>query len=124
MTFKASSAIPSQALETAKAEALRIKSIASSAKIKLQGGATSDEVLKLLSVFSSRKAQLQQLASTPNIAQYARDQEGDQAYDPAAEFIALINTITAVLDNITSTFPADGEGFLLGWTLSGETLTP
>jgi len=60
------------------------------------------------------------LAATPGLAQYAKDQVNDPAYDIAAEFTAMRNAMVLARDNLIALFPKDGSGFLLYQTLNAD----
>lgn len=57
-------------------------------------------------------------AATPGLAQYAKDQVADQAYDVVAEFTAMRNAMVSARDNLIAAFPKDGSNFLLYQTLN------
>jgi hypothetical protein len=59
-------------------------------------------------------------SATPGLAQYARDQENDQAYNVVAEYTAMNNAMVSARDSLISMFPKDGNGFLLYQTLNAQ----
>jgi hypothetical protein len=69
--------------------------------------------------------ELNELAATPGIGDYAKEQEDDPTYDVVAEFASMLSAIDEVVTNISSTLPVDGSGFhLLFKTNPDATLDP
>lgn len=52
-------------------------------------------------------------AAVPGIAQYAKDQFGNQSLDVAAEFTAMSNAVNSCGTWINNNLPKDGSGYLL-----------
>jgi hypothetical protein len=52
-------------------------------------------------------------ATTPGLAQYARDQYNDPTYDVVAEFNAMKSAIDTARDTLITAFPKDAGGFIL-----------
>ena len=77
--------------------------------------AITHEMLPLL------KSASEQFASVPaGLAQYAKDQEDDQTYDVAAEFVAMRNAVNAARDRIVSTVPQDANNVLRERTINAD----
>ena len=121
MAFLASNLIPQDAYQRAKQLAWGLRSVASAAIAETAGGSNADRLVLLLAHLRSLQAQLVDIADTPGIAAYARDQEGDAEYDVAAEFTALLAALDDVGDWIAAAMPKDGSGYLLLWTLDAAT---
>lgn len=76
-------------------------------------GVNADRILGLF--HDSRRAleALDTIAALPGIAQFARNVEQDQNYDPVTQYSAFKAAVEAVKDAIKNNFPVDGEGYLL-----------
>jgi len=107
MAFKASNVLPADAYLTIKRGAVQLK-------VNLQGFVTYmaandidyDYLRGVYRTLERAKDQFDTLKTTAGLAQYAKDQESDQAYDVVTEFNSLITTIQAAitwLDNNVST---------------------
>ena len=110
MAFKTAQSA-SEAFTTAKNLARGVKLTAQS-NISQFGNASinRDQVLALAMNLREWRIALAAVASTPGLAQYAKDQYGDQDYDVAAEFTAMTNAIDAVISGIHTAFPTDNSG--------------
>jgi hypothetical protein len=87
------------------------------------GSVSANAIRQLLEAFVAAKAQMQAAASVGGIAAYARAQEGDDNYDVAAEFTAMMAACTAVIDWIVANIPANGGYVQLEqWSASGVTV--
>lgn len=86
-------------------------------------GNTSANALKqLLEVIANYDAQLADIAAVPGLADFARAQEGDPAYDVAGEFnsvrAAMDAVVTRVLNDVPK-HPSTGHVLLETWDASG-----
>lgn len=113
MSFKASTSVPVTGYAKAKALALAIKKFAAQRAEHLRTDSNADAVLATFHDLRRYRDELLTVKDITGLAQYAKDQEADSAYDIIAEFIALINAVEAVMANILLTFPTDVNGYLL-----------
>lgn len=76
---------------------------------------TSDALtaLAIIQHFGSIVSMLTTLANTPGVAEYAKAQASDPAYDVVAEFNAILSAMINARDTLIGMFPKDGGGFLL-----------
>ncbi len=84
------------------------------------GSVNADNVLGVFHDMRRWAVDLSTLAAIPGIVQYARDVEADQAYDPVAEYLALESAMDSLKLEIRTTFPVDGNGFLLEKTWNAQ----
>ena len=122
MAFRASSAIAPTALGEIKQEMLALKATVEQADSSITTGSNADYLLNLLANLRRRKQVLQGLATTPGLAQYARDTENDQAYDVVAEGQAVLALIESAYTTLAALIPTDGNGYLLSHTLNASAL--
>lgn len=90
-------------------QTLRVKSVAGTANamdIMRQGTILADA----LDWFAIARA-------TPGIGPYAQEQVNDPTLDLAAEFTAMVNSITTCRNWIVNNVPRDAGGFFLGVTI-------
>lgn len=80
------------------------------------GNIPSATILDVLVRLIQDRTALQSAASTPGIADFARDQKDNQALDVVAEFTAMVAAISGAIEWVTTNFPKDGGGFLLAQT--------
>ncbi len=120
MAFRATNILPQKGYDQAKKIATQLKSFSTNRSADLVGGGDSDQVLGTVDTMKLFKSQLNDVATIPGIGDYAKEQENDPTYDVAAEFIALLALIDAVITEVVSTFPVDGSGFLLAYTISPD----
>ena len=120
MAFRASNIIPESGYRKAKNVALGARDFAIATSTSYTLTTRADSVLSAYHTLRRYRDDLNGVAAIAGIAQYARDQEVDQAYDVVAEFTALVASIDAAMDEIETTFPVDGSGFLLEKKLVGE----
>lgn len=113
MAFLASGVIPAEQYQRAKRVAVQVKLLADTRAASFATGATSAEILSTVDNLRALKSALDEAKATPGIADYARSQEDNQAYDVVAEFNAMLAAIDAVIANVVTTIPKDGSGFLL-----------
>ena len=120
MAFRATNILPQKGYDQAKKIATQLKNFSTKRSADLVGGGSSDTVLGTVDTMRLFNEQLNAEASIPGIGDYAKAQEDDPTYDVAAEFIALLALIDAVITEVVSTFPVDGSGFLLAYTISPD----
>jgi hypothetical protein len=113
MAFRASNALPAYNYDRAKKLAWQLRRLTSARSAEFASGATSAQVLSVLDNMRALKAELDEVKTTPGIAAYAKAQEDDVAYDVVAEFTAMLAAVDAVIQEIITTMPKDGSGFLL-----------
>ena len=120
MAFRATNILPEKGYDQAKKIATSLKRFSANRSADLVGGGDSDNVLGTVDTMILYKTQLNAVATIPGIGDYAKEQENDPTYDVAAEFIALLALVDAVITEVVSTFPVDGSGFLLAYTISPD----
>ncbi len=120
MSFRATNILPQKGYDQAKKIATNLKRFANKRSADLAGGGDSDQVLGTVDSMILFRQQLNEVATIPGIGEYAQAQENDPAYDVAAEFVALLSLIDAVITEVVSTFPIDGSGFLLAYTMNPD----
>lgn len=121
MAFLASNLIPQTAYQQAKQTALNLRTLAVEAITLTAGGSNADWLLGLLTRLLATQTALNQLAATPGIAAYAQEQEGNDQYDVASEFTAMLAALDDTADWLAAAMPKDGSGYLLLWTLDANT---
>jgi hypothetical protein len=107
-----------------KSIAARVRQVAVTALAATNGTVDADQLLNLMRNMRQSLDSLNSLAVTPGIVVYAKEQEGDDNYDVAAEFTAMKSAMTSVGQWIAVNLPRDSNDYLLLWTLSGTTPVP
>lgn len=108
MAFKASNSVPAAAYRIVKGAAAQLKVNLQAINTQLAAsGADYDYLRDIYRTLARADAQFANLQTTPGLAQYAKDQENDQAYDVAAEFTAMRNTISAATAWMDTNVPTD-----------------
>ncbi len=120
MAFRATNILPETGYDKAKQIATSLKNFSQKRSASLVGGGNSDNVLGTVNSMILYQQQLNAVATIPGIGDYAKAQENDPAYDVAAEFVALLALIDAVIAEVKLTFPVDGSGFLLAYTMNPD----
>lgn len=121
MAFRASNLIPENSFNRARSVALNLRQYCQNkSDLIAASGMNGDDLLGILATLKQASADFANLKSTPGIAQYAKDQEDDQVYDVATEFNALESSVNAAVTNLATSFPVDGNGYLLLLKLSGS----
>lgn len=126
MAFRATK---SSEYDRARNVARDLKRLSETRKAESAAGDISASVLReLVNRLVAADAAFAEVASVPGIADYAQAQEGDAAYDVAAEFNAMRAAVQATRDWILNAVPQSG-GFVLveAWDASGvsqRTFTP
>ena len=121
MTFRATSQEAAKAYTLIKTQAAATRAYLIAQRAAMQQ-ATCDSNIVLVTIqhFGSVVAKLAAWAATPGLAQYAKDQENDQAYDVVAEFQTMNAALVNARDTLIGMFPKDGNGFLLYQTLNAN----
>lgn len=122
MPVLASNTLPVDEYPRAKKQIAAFKTYLQSRRPGLVAGTTADEVLSLYFDSVRFRGILSAVAAVPGIVAFAKDQENDQAYEPVTEFNALVTAVDAVLTEIETTYPTDGEGYLLDRKLVSEAI--
>ena len=114
MAFKATVPATQEAfLELRRLAASTKSSLGSSKSLLIQPTVNANVVLAIVSNLRSSIQRMQELASTPGLATYAKEQVDDPTYDIAAEFVAMRDAMVSARNSIVAMFPKDGNGFLL-----------
>lgn len=87
------------------------------------GNVESSRVLGLHKNLRRERAALSAAASTPGLAQFARDQKSNQSLDVVAEFNAVMAAIDGTISWVETNFPKDAGGFLLAQTITAGEVT-
>ncbi len=113
MAFRATNIIPSDQYERAKQLAVQLQRLAQNRSASFASGASALEVLALVDNLNALKVGLNSAKSVPGIAAHATAQEDDPAYDVVAEFNTMIAAADAVVAEVVTTLPTDGNEWLL-----------
>lgn len=107
MAFKASNVIPQVAYQTVKQAAvqLRLNLVAMISTLSSKS-VDYDYLSDVYLTLKRANDQFNTLKATPGLAQFAKDQESDQAYDVAGEFTAMQGAITSAMGWIEGAAPA------------------
>ena len=98
MAFRASNVIPQNAYQQVKATAVQLRlNVQAMGAHLAANNATYDYLRGVYQTLKRADDQFTTLRSTPGLADYAKAQEDDPAYDVAAEFVAMQNTIASTL---------------------------
>ena len=124
MTFRATSQLLINSLTRAKSLALSLKGTCDQYATLMTGGATADDIFQLHATMTGMIANFNTIAAVPNLATYAQAQEGDDTYNIATEFTAMVTALTTVRNWIEANFPKDGNGNLLSHTFVNHVRTP
>lgn len=117
---------PAAALALAKNRAGQVKGYCTILSGQISSTVNRDVVTSAASTLKGYRDELDVLKTVQGLAQYARDQENDQAYDVAAEFNALVAAIDAVIAEIFLTYPtANPSGAVIERVLNADgSVTP
>ncbi len=120
MSIRALNKLPSEAYPEAKQviRSVRLDAIRYRDQFTASG-ADSETILGVLAGLSASRAQLDILGQTPGLAQYARDQEGDQNYDAGAEFTSFMALVQTAGVAMAQAIPKSA-GYLLANTLDAD----
>ena len=119
-----------KAYATAQSEAIRVKTFAGQAGTALAAGNVSaNAVIQIMTNLKSSMEVWDSASGLSGMAQFARDQEDDQAYDVVAEFLIMRNAAAACADWVRDNFPEAG-GFIqkdtieTDWSITVRQFTP
>ncbi len=120
MAFKALNINLARAYDEIRREAARSYSEAVTLRAaSLAGSISSAQILGLAGNLRSARIIMEERSSTPGIASYAQAQEDDAAYNVAAEYVTMRDTLDATLAWISSAMPENG-GYLQAETLNAD----
>ena len=121
MAFKASNILPQSAYNRARNAALNLRQYCQAKSAVIQtSGMNGNDLLGIIETLKQSSIDFATLKVTPGIAQYAKDQENDQAYDVATEFNALESLVNTAVTNLAASLPVDSNGYLLLLKLQGS----
>lgn len=124
MAFRTATALARGFIE-AQSEARNIKAAAARARGLLASASQSaDFILGIHRAMVTADTNLATQAAITGMADYAKSQVSDPAYDIVAEFQALRAAVQAVRDSIETTIPKDGSGYFLIHQFAGNQVTP
>lgn len=107
MAFPASTVLPADAYSIVKRAAVQLKLLLQSRVAELSAANTDYERIQdIYLTLKGANAQFDTLKTTPGLAQYARDQEGDQNLDITAAFTAMQSAIADALAWIAANVPS------------------
>ena len=99
MTYRVTSITLADALDNVNRAVLSIKNVASAFKTRVQtGSVTYYEVDKVVSDLRANREYMELYRATSGLAQHAKDQANDQAYDIVAEYLAMRTALDDVLN--------------------------
>lgn len=108
MAFRATNIVPQEAYQTVKRAAIQLRVNAQAHVTQLAASGADYDFLRDIYLTQKRAdAQFAALKTTPGLAQYARDQEDDPAYDVAAEFNAMQAAIANVIAWMDANVPTN-----------------
>lgn len=113
MAFKATNILPVKAYDRAKSLSINVQRLANNRALAFASGASSSEVASTIDNLMAYRTELFSIKSVPGIADYAKVQEDNPAYDVVAEFNALIAVIDDAISTISTALPRDGSDWLL-----------
>jgi hypothetical protein len=121
MAFNATPEVAETAYDKIRAQARASKQYLTNQRAVMVQATTSAVVpLAVIQHFAQVIPLINAWASTPGLAQYARDQQNDPAYDIVAEFQAMRNAMVSARDNLVAGFPKDPNGWILYQSLNPD----
>ena len=105
MAFKATGILPTVNYANIKRQMLNVKQTTQDARALFTSTTGADRVLTLMNQMVGYKTVLAGYAATPGIVEFAKAQEDDINYDVVAEYNVVNTALTAVIDEIVTTFP-------------------
>lgn len=120
MTFPSTNAMPTLAegLMRARSQAASIKAIAANNSTAMKAGSISSSgVFSLLDNLLGAKNILSQAAALSGMDTYAEAQLGQSI---SADFTAMMNAITDVINWVVQNFPKDTDGYLQTATMNSD----
>lgn len=123
MAFAATTVVTQQAFTEMRQLCVTSKAYLQNRRALLvQATVLASVLLELVNHFRTMVLRLNELAATPGLAAYAKDQVDNQAYDIAAEYVVMRDSMIAARDGIAAALPKDGSGFLLYQTMAADGL--
>lgn len=119
MAFRA---VKADTYNAVRSRATLFKRLANDTKTAMAAGNVSASVIRqLLEGCLAAKAEFTAAAGVTGLAAYAQQQEGDEAYDVAAEFTAMQSAITGIINEIVALVPTGTGGYVLmeKWEATG-----
>lgn len=117
MAFRSTLTSPNldQEYGRAKTEAARVKNQTDALILRASSGNINyaQDIRPHLDVLMQARDTFTRVASAPGIVDYARAQEADPAYDPVAEFTAMVAALDNVVGWVTGTINGLGKLFTL-----------
>jgi hypothetical protein len=105
----------------AQAEATRLRSYAVSAQAAMAAGNISaNAVIQTLTTMKNSIEVFDYISGLSGMAQYARDQQDDQAYDVVAEFQSMRTEAVGARDWVFTNFPTAVSGEIIKDTLEND----
>ena len=102
-----------KAYQKAQNESIRVKAFATQARNALIAGPVSaNAVIQIMTNLKSSIEVWDSVSSLSGIAQYAKDQEDDQAYNVVAEFTTMRTEAVAARDWVITNFPKSTGNFI------------
>lgn len=89
----------------------------------LASGTDWSVIRAIIENLKAQRSRLLAAKSTAGIQQFAKDQENDQTYDFGAEVDSVVAAIDAVLTDIVTRIPKDGNDYVLAEELNTSTAT-
>ena len=106
MAFKASNVLPQEAYQTTKRAAVQLSVNVTSFNARMaSSGADYDFLRDVYQTLTRSNNQFSSLKDTPGLAQFAKDQEVDPAYDVAMEFTSMQAAISSALSWMDTNIP-------------------
>ena len=110
MAFKASNEVPADAYRRVKGAAVQLKLNCQSFNARLAASGADYPYLRDIYLTLTRaNNQFNKLKVTPGLAQYAKDQENNQAYDVVAEFNTMQTALQGVLTWMETNIPVTNQ---------------
>jgi hypothetical protein len=123
MAFKATVPISEQAFDRIRAVMRDTKRVLVDHRaLMLVNPVQSTSPLTVIRQLAQALIEVDALAGTPGLGQYAKDQVNDPAYDIVAEYNSARGSMVSARDGLVSLFPKDANSFLLYQTYSASGL--
>lgn len=124
MAFRA---VKADTYSAIRSRATQLKKLATDSRVAMAGTVSANVIRQLLDAFITGKAELTAASNVSGIAAYAKSQEGDAAYDVAAEFTSMLSACDGVINWIAANIPTATNGGFTGvlleqWSSSGVTV--
>jgi len=123
MAFIASQITLQKGLEEALNFAVQEKAILNNWNAQLAGNITGIDAMNMLANLGRVLEVFNRVSILPGLAVYAQQQFGNDTYDVAAEFTAMVTALTAIQTWLKTNIPANAVSIVNG-TLTGTTYTP